>query len=85
MRVLLVESRLKGIGPESIGAEDWDQSERHLRPFPHLRFRLKLMKMMWHLRRGETDEARLLAQRLLERPECNAYRKELIKLLLSKR
>jgi hypothetical protein len=85
MRVLLFETRLKSIGSESMSAEDWDHSERRLRPFPHLRFRLKLMKMMWLLQRKELDEARLLAQRLLERPECNSYRTALIKRLLSDR
>lgn len=85
MRLLLVESRLKGLGVESMAAEDWDSSERRLRPFAHLRFRLKLLKMSWLLKKGETDQARLLAQRLLERPECNGYRAALIKKLLSDR
>ena len=85
MRILLTEARLKGLGQEAMTEEDWDHSERRLRPFPHLRFRLKLLKMMWHLVRSEHDDARLLAQRLLERAECNAYRTNLIKRLLSER
>lgn len=85
MRILLTEARLKGHGPEVMTGEDWDHSERRLRPFPHLRFRLKLLKMMWHLARADHDEARLLAQRLLERDECNAYRTALIKKLLAQR
>jgi hypothetical protein len=85
MRILLIESRLKGVGPESMTADDWDYSEKRLRPFSHLRFRLKLMKMIWHLRLGAIDDARLLAQRLLERPECNEYRSTLIKKLLTDR
>lgn len=85
MRILLIESRLKGLGPETMTEEDWSHSERRLRPFTQLRFRLKLMKMMWHLRLGQVDDARLLAQRLLERPECNGYRTALIKKLLSDR
>lgn len=86
LHVLLIETRLKGsAGSESMTATDWDDSERHLRSFAHLRFRLKLMKMMWHLKRAEIDEARLLAQRLLERPESNAFRRNLIKRLLSER
>lgn len=85
MRVLLIESRLKGLGAESMGEDDWEYSERRLRSFAHLRFRLKLMKMMWYLRESKVDDARLLAQRLLERPECNAYRTALIKKLLSER
>ena len=85
MRILLMESRLKRLGQEAMTEDDWDHSERRLRPFPHLRFRLKLLKMMWHLVCGEHDDARLLAQRLLERPECNVYRSSLIKRLLSER
>ena len=86
LHILLIETRLKGpAGTDSMSASDWETSERHFRPFAHLRFRLKLMKMMWHLKLDELDEARLLAQRLLERPECNAYRRALIKRLLSER
>lgn len=86
LHVLLIESRLKGsVGSDAMTAADWDDSERHLRPFSHLRFRLKLMKMIWHLKLGEVDEARLSAQRLMERPECNSFRRALIKRHLSER
>lgn len=85
MRLLLIEARLKGVGNDSMTEADWSESESSLRPFPHLRFRLKLLKMGWLLGVGQVDEARLLAQRLLARPECNAYRTEHIKKILSSR
>jgi hypothetical protein len=85
MHLLLIEARLKGVGVESMSAQDWDESERHLRPFGHLRFRLKLMKMLWFIKSRELEAAHLLAQRLLERPECNGYRSALIKKLLADR
>ena len=86
LHVLLIESRLKGrVGSDAMTAEDWDISERHLRPFPHLRFRLKLMKMLWQLKLGAFDEARLAAQRLMERRECNPFRRALITKHLSER
>lgn len=85
LHILLIEARLKRLGLSAMDEEDWEQSERHLRPFPHLRFRLKLLKMMWLLKVPDLDEARLLAQRLLERPECNTFRSNLIKKLLSER
>lgn len=78
LQLLLIESRLKGAGPTSMTEDDWAQSERHLHAFPHLRFRFKLLKMMWHKLCGESEEAQILAQRLLQRPECNSYRAKLI-------
>lgn len=65
-------------------AADWEESERHLRPFAHLRFRLKLMKTLWHVMRGEKAEAEGLARRLLGRPECNSFRRSLIEQFLLK-
>jgi serine/threonine-protein kinase len=85
LHILLIEARLKRLWLEAMSEEDWSHSERRLKPFSHLRFRLKLMKMMWLLKAGQLDEGRLLAQRLLERPECNSYRGDLIKKLLSER
>ena len=85
LHVLLIETRLKGqLGSAAMEAADWEESERHLRPFAHLRFRLKLMKTMWHVMRGEKAEAESLARRLLERPESNSFRRSLIEQFLLK-
>lgn len=81
--LLWLESRLKQVGKDAATDSDWRHYETKVRPFPHLRFRVKLMKMMWLLDLGSGDEARLLAQQLLERPECNRFRRALIKELLA--
>lgn len=69
-RVLRTRSLLLANEHCNIRKEYWANLERRLRPFPHLRFELKLLKLQWMAEMGETQLVQLNAEKLLSRPEC---------------
>ena len=80
--LLLHESRLKGTEPENFTREHWAKLESRLRAYPHFRFRAKLLELTWLEKVQDHKAAEILAEKLLQRPECNDYRRNLIESLI---
>jgi serine/threonine protein kinase/tetratricopeptide (TPR) repeat protein len=62
--------------------EHWTNLERRLRPFPQLRFDLKLLKLRWMAEMGEPNLVQLNAEKLAKRPECREMHRQLISQLV---
>jgi serine/threonine protein kinase/tetratricopeptide (TPR) repeat protein len=62
--------------------EHWATLERTLRPFPYLRFDLKIARLRWLAEMGEQERVRPEADKLLHRPECHeSHRQEIGRLV----
>ena len=60
----------------------WASLERRLRPFPYLRFNLKLTKLRWLVEMGDEKRVKSHAEKLLQRPECHkGYRDQIDQLV----
>ncbi|MFA7480129.1 MAG: protein kinase [Vulcanimicrobiota bacterium] len=86
-RVRRTESFLVANRHCDLRKEHWANLERRLRPFPPLRFDLKLLKLRWMAEMGEENLVQLNAEKLLNRPECReSHRRKILALTtLSKR
>ena len=62
----------------NISKEHWTNLERRLRPFPHLRFDLKLLRLHWMAEMGEVKLVRSGADKLMMRKECSDYHRQQI-------
>lgn len=77
-RVLRTRSLLLANEHCNIHKEHWLNLERRLRPFPHLRFDLKLLKLQWMAEMGEEKLVQIHAEKLLDRPECQTVHRQRI-------
>ncbi len=73
-RVIKLEALLNLGDLDSLDPGLWKRSERKLSYFPHLRFRLKVIKAKWLQACGKRQQAEELLERLLGRPECTPWR-----------
>ena len=81
-RVRRTESFLVANRHCDLRKEHWTNLERRLRPFPQLRFDLKLLKLRWMTEMGEESLVKLNADKLLKRPECReSHRRQIIELV----
>ena len=66
----------------NISKDHWLNLEKRLRPFPYLRFDLKIAKLRWMAEMGEQKLVQLGAEKLLRRPECHdSHRQEITSLV----
>jgi protein kinase-like protein/AAA ATPase-like protein len=81
-RVKRTESYLNANLHCEVRKEHWANLERRLRPFPQLRFDLKLLKLRWMAEMGEENLVRLNAEKLTARPECrDLHRRQIARLV----
>ena len=77
-RLLQSECLLAGTEASTITMAHWDTLEKQLRPFPHLRFRGKLLKVKWLATQDDKKRTLKSAKALLQRQECHSgYRRQI--------
>ena len=77
-RVKRTESHLTANLHCELRKEHWANLERRLRPFPQLRFDLKLLKLRWMAEMGEEKLVQLNAEKLSKRAECREFHRQQI-------
>lgn len=77
-RVRRVQGLIQANEHCNIEKDYWANLDRRLRPFPYLRFDLKLSKLQWTAEMGDSDSVPSAAEKLLQRAECQEYHRRKI-------